>query len=72
MRLGRLAAVRPVGLGDLLHYLHDPLPEGPAQIAPPQVSDWGMLGNDAYGDCTMAGVVHLRMANAAEHAEQEQ
>jgi hypothetical protein len=30
-----------------------------------------MLGNDEYGDCTIAGVVHLRMADAAEQSQSE-
>jgi hypothetical protein len=28
-----------------------------------------MLGNDTFGDCTLAAVVHQRMANALEHDE---
>ena len=70
MRLGRLPARRPVGLADLFHYLRRPLPAAPPVCDPPQ-AQWGMLGNDQYSDCTLAGVVHLRMANAAEHTETE-
>jgi hypothetical protein len=29
-----------------------------------------MLGNDQYGDCTIAGAAHLRMANAVELSEE--
>lgn len=65
-KLGRLAARRPVGLADLAVYLTDPLPAGPAEVAAPQNVSWGMLGNDQVGDCTIAGAVHLRMANAAQ------
>lgn len=71
MKYGRLAARRPVGLRDLTAYAGGPLPSAPPQVTPPSVADWGMYGNDQFGDCTAAGVVHLRMANAAEHAETE-
>lgn len=64
MRYGRLSAVRPVGLRDLFHYLRDPLPAGPDHVPAPTF-DWGMLGNDRFGDCTLAAVVHLREACAA-------
>lgn len=70
-KLGRLPARRPIGLADLGRYLHDPLPAGPNQVAAPKVTDWQMLGNDTYGDCTIAGVVHLRMANASAHGQAE-
>ena len=29
------------------------------------IVDWGMLGNDQYGDCTFAGREHYKMAKAA-------
>lgn len=32
---------------------------------------YDMLGNDEVGDCTLAGVVHLRQAVAAAHGETE-
>jgi hypothetical protein len=69
LKLGRLAAQRPVGLQDFTAYLTNPLPAPPPSVSSPQLADWGMLGNDAYGDCTIAGVVHLRMANALERKE---
>lgn len=65
MRYGRLAARRPVGLADLINYTGGLLAP-PDEYQPPQVADWGMLGNDQYGDCTLAAVVHQRMANQAE------
>ena len=68
MRLGRLAARRPVGLADLAAYLNDPLPAAPPSVKAP-TCNWGMLGNDQYGDCTLAGAVHLRMANSLEYKE---
>lgn len=61
LRYGRLAAMRPVGLRDIFHYLNNPLPSGPTSVVAPTF-DWGMLGNDKYGDCTLAAVVHLREA----------
>lgn len=30
-----------------------------------RVTEWGVLGNDEYGDCAWAGMAHLLMANAA-------
>lgn len=68
MKLGRLAAVRPIGLADFTHYLTSPLPAAPAKVDPPTV-EWGMLCNDTLGDCVVAGVVHTRMATAAVHHE---
>ena len=70
VRYGRLAARRPVGLADLAVYLNDPLPVAPTSVAPP-VFDWGMLGNDKYGDCTIAGALHLREAVSVKHRETE-
>ena len=64
-KLGKLAPERPAGLHMLAYYQKTPLPAAPASVAVPKVSSWGMLGNDKYGDCTFAGIVHARMANAA-------
>lgn len=74
LRYGRLAARRPVGLADLDAYLVSPLPPPPPSVPAPTAA-WGMLGNGPdpsltvgggrpLGDCTIAGVVHLRMAVA--------
>lgn len=62
-KLGRLPA-RPVALGDLTHYLTSPLPAPPAAVAAPHVT-YPMAGNDTYGDCTIAGVVHTDQATAS-------
>lgn len=70
-RLGRRGAVRPVGLADLPAYSGEGLPPAPPTCAAPKGVAWGLLGNDTFGDCTIAGVVHLRMAVAAEHLETE-
>jgi hypothetical protein len=64
-KLGRLAPERPAGLHMLAYYQENPLPAAPASVDVPKVENWGMLGNDKYGDCTFAGIVHARMANAA-------
>lgn len=61
-RLGRLAP-KPVDIGDLTHYLISPLPTPPAQLAAPNLN-YPMAGNDRYGDCTIAGVVHTDQATA--------
>lgn len=65
-RLGRLPAVRPVGLRDLRSYTAgDAFPAPPAtfgDLAILQAIEWGMDGNDSLGDCTIAGVDHLLAA----------
>lgn len=62
LRYGRLAARYPVELS-ALHHLVD-LPTAPAAWTGPvdAAFDYGMLGNDSYGDCTFAGFVHLVQA----------
>ena len=64
-KLGKLAPRRPEGLHMLAYYQASPLPTAPESVATPNVADWGMLGNDKYGDCTFAGIVHAMMATAA-------
>ena len=64
-KLGKLAPHRPEGLHMLAFYQSNPLPAAPASVNVPSVSDWRMLANDKYGDCTFAGIVHARMATAA-------
>ena len=63
-KLGRLAPARPEGLHMLAYYQNSPLPAPPASVAVPTVSNWQMLGNDKYGDCTFAGIVHAKMSTA--------
>jgi len=70
-RLGRLPAKRPKGLHALAFYQSNPLPVAPESVEVPNVADWQMLGNDKYGDCTFAGVVHAKMANATVLGLQE-
>ena len=64
-KLGKLDPKRPSGLHMLAFYQSNPLPPAPESVVVPSVPNWGMLGNDKYGDCTFAGIVHARMANAA-------
>lgn len=63
-RLGRMPAKRPDGLHMLAYYQTNPLPPAPATLGVPAVSEWFMLGNDKYGDCTFAGAYHAKMAVA--------
>lgn len=70
-KLGKLAPEIPAGLNMLAAYLTDPLPPAPASIAVPSVANWDMLGNDKYGDCTFAGMVHAFMTTASKEKETE-
>lgn len=65
-RLGRKPGVIPVGLEWIEHYFAGKLPKPPASVAVPAVADWGMLGNDQYGDCGVAGLEHGFMAAASD------
>jgi len=64
-KLGKLDPRRPAGLHSLAFYQGNPLPAAPDSVITPNVPNWGVLGNDTHGDCTFAGIVHARMANAA-------
>jgi hypothetical protein len=64
-KLGKLDPKRPAGLHQLAFYQGNPFPPAPDTINTPNLPNWGMLGNDTHGDCTFAGIVHARMANAA-------
>lgn len=47
-------------------YLTTALPAPPASsdwLSPVPATDWGMLGNDQWGDCTCAGVAHKRIGD---------
>jgi hypothetical protein len=68
---GRLPGHIPAGLEDLLFYIAGRVPKAPASVAVPTVADWQMLGNDQYGDCGVAGLQHLFMADAADTATSE-
>ena len=62
-KLGCLPGVIPVGLKDLTYYMPGPLPQAPAEVEVPSVN-WGMDGNDVYGDCGVAAINHGFMADA--------
>ena len=68
---GRLPGKVPVGLRDLTYYTAGPLPKAPSTVAVPDVSTWMMLGNDTAGDCGVAGLEHVFMADAAVVQEHE-
>lgn len=63
-KLGKLEAKIPVGLKALAEYQASPFPAAPAQVKVPNISNWQMLGNDQYGDCTFAGIAHAKMSTA--------
>jgi hypothetical protein len=64
-RYGKLEPVRPKSLRALAVYLAPGLPDPPASVDHTAgVTDWGLLGNDRYGDCTWCGAVHQRQAVA--------
>lgn len=69
-KFGRLPGQVPVGLRDLTYYAAGALPAAPASVPVP-VLDWGMLGNDQYGDCGPAGLDHGMMAAASDTSEHE-
>ena len=52
-KLGRLPAQFPGGLYELSYYVAGSLPIPPTSIPLPKVTNWGMLGNDQYGDCLL-------------------
>jgi hypothetical protein len=68
LKLGCLPGYIPVGLNDLTFYCPGHLPKAPAKVDVPTVASqpdgtpWGMDGNDAYGDCGVAGINHGYMA----------
>jgi hypothetical protein len=70
-KLGKLAPELPAGLNMLAEYLTSPLPAAPEKVAVPVEKLWNMLGNDQYGDCTFAGMVHSFMATATDENETE-
>ena len=69
-KLGALPAQRPVGLGLLTDYIAGSLPKPPPSVKAPTFN-WGMLGNDEYGDCGVAGLEHGFEADALAADEHE-
>lgn len=70
-KLGCLPGQIPVGLRDLTYYVAGSLPKPPPSVAVPAFPDWGMLGNDTYGDCGVAGLQHGLEADATITHENE-
>ena len=69
-KLGRVHDHRPPPVPDLVTYATKPLPPPAASVAIPSIAGdphtaWGMLGNDQWGDCTIAGADHVIMADSA-------
>lgn len=67
LKYGRLAPA-PVPVRDLTHYLSAPLPTPPSAVDAPHLA-YPMAGNDRYGDCTIAAVIHVDQATANLTAE---
>lgn len=65
-KLGKLPAVRPHGMAELSSYTLGRLLAPPPSVAAPNVDHWGMMLNDTYGDCTVAGVGHVIVAANAQ------
>lgn len=62
---GRKPALIPAQVRDLTYYVAGTLPKPPAKVSVPAVADWGMDGNDQYGDCGVAGFAHGTSAVAS-------
>lgn len=60
-RLGKRPARRDPRTLRLARYLKAGLPAPPATIAPQDLT-WGMMKNDALGDCTIAAAGHMEMS----------
>lgn len=69
VKYGRLPATIPTAVHDLTYYVAGRLPAAPASVDPPAITDWGMLGNDEWGDCGVAGIDHGFMAVDADLKE---
>lgn len=69
-KLGRLPGHVPDGLRDLTWYAAGDLPAPPTSrpVPPPGDGDWGMDGNDRYGDCGVAGLHHGDMCVESDTA----
>lgn len=70
-KLGRKLGVSALGSQfKLADYLVDPLPvwDGPDDFTGGR-AEWGMAGNDTYGDCGVAGDYHKNMADAITAGE---
>lgn len=70
-KYGRLPAKFPGALRDLTYYVAGSLPAAPAEVAVPNFPNWGILGNQDYGDCGVAGLQHGLEAAATDTGESE-
>ncbi len=73
-KLGKLAAKNLAGLSTLSVYAQGKIPNPPHTVKIPReipAYNWGVLGNDQYGDCTYAGLAHLLMAWNSEVKEHD-
>jgi hypothetical protein len=70
-KLGCLPALFPASLHDLTYYAAGPLPKPPAEIPVPVFANWGLLGNQSYGDCGVAGLQHGLETDATVTQEKE-
>lgn len=70
LKLGKLA---PTSLPRILFddYAMGKPPAPPSSVAIPRVATWGMYGNNEYGDCVMAGLVHKMLAANVEVNEND-
>lgn len=61
---GKLDPVPLDGVGFITDYETAALPTVATSVASPNIPqyNWGMLGNDQVGNCTLAGAAHLDMA----------
>jgi hypothetical protein len=65
-KLGRIHDHHPPPVPDLATYATKPLPPAAASVDVPggNLASWGMLGNDQWGDCTIAGADHVILADS--------
>lgn len=65
-RMGRIHDHQPPPIGDLSTYATKELPPPAASVAVPgnDWANWGMLGNNQWGDCTIAGAAHVMLADS--------
>lgn len=72
-KMGLLPGQVPVGLQPLAFYAAGALPKAPNQLAAPAgpANGWGMLGNNQYGDCGVAGLQHGFETTATITGEKE-
>ena len=70
-KLGRIHDFSPPPVPDLSTYVTTALPTPAASVNPPanNRTNWGMDGNDTWGDCTIAGADHVTLADATIASE---